>query len=550
MTVASAPSMVLVGGRVWTGAGQTTTAEALAVRGAVIAAVGSEAAIRRMADRDTQVVELEGRFVVPGFIDSHTHFLRGGLALTQVDLRGIDSREAFTRRIAERAASTPPGEWITGGGWDHHGWGGTLPDRGWLDAATTNHPVFLTRHDLHMGVANSRALQAAAVEAGWASPPGGHIVTDAGGMPTGVLKDRAMDAVQRAIPPATEATRDTALQRALAHAARLGVTGIHDMAGWDDVPVFRRAHAADALTLRVYLFLPIATWERVSEEVALRGRGDAWLRWGGVKGFVDGSLGSATALFVEPYADAPDSVGLAVTDTERLRAWAEGSAAADLQVAVHAIGDRANRIALDMYERIAHRQPGRAARFRVEHAQHLLEPDIARFGALGVIPSVQPYHLIDDGRWAERAIGPARARLTHAYRELTRAGARLAFGSDWTVAPLDPLWGVYAAVTRRTLGDAHPGGWFPQQKLGVEEALTAYTAGSAYAGSSEGTVGRLEPGKLADLVVLSDDLRSVAPERIPDVQVELTMVGGRIVHARNAAEASLSSAGGAALSRR
>jgi predicted amidohydrolase YtcJ len=322
-----------------------------------------------------------------------------------------------------------------------------------------------------------------------------------GGEPTGLLKDNAMALVDRVVPEPSDEMRDRALAAAMEYVAEQGVTSVHNMGGWADLETFARARRADALETRIYSVVPLADWERLRDVVAPRdhggseGRGDEWLRIGGLKGFVDGSLGSHTAAFHEPFDDAPGDRGLLVNTPEDLYAWIAGADKAGLHVMVHAIGDRANGLLLDIFERVAGENGARDRRFRIEHAQHLAAADIPRFAALSVIPSMQPYHAIDDGRWAEKYIG-GRIRTTYAFRSLIDAGASLAFGSDWFVAPPTPLEGIYAAVTRRTLDDRHPGGWVPEEKLTVEEALRAYTAGAAYASFDEDRKGVLAAGRL------------------------------------------------------
>jgi predicted amidohydrolase YtcJ len=515
-------------GVVWTGVPGALPAEALAVGGGRLLAVGSAAEVERYRGAATRTVDLGGRFVVPGLIDAHTHFLSGGFELAGVDLRGARNPAELTRRLADFVARQPRGRWVTGGDWDHEAWGGELPRRDWIDAATRYTPVLVERLDGHMALATSKALALAGVTRATADPPGGTIVRDARtGEPTGILKDAAMDLVARVIPPPTDGERDQALARATAHAVARGVTEVQDMGTWDDLATYRRAAERGALGLRVYAFVPIATWARLADFVREHGRGDDLLRWGGVKGFVDGSLGSTTAWFYAPYADQPKSRGLTVTDLSDLGEWIRAADAAGLQVAVHAIGDRANDWLLDRFAAVARAGGRRDRRFRIEHAQHLTRVAIARLGRGEAIASMQPYHAIDDGRWAEKRIGAARVRTSYAWRSLADAGARLAFGSDWTVAPIDPLLGIYAAVTRATLDGKHPGGWVPEQQVGVEEALRAYTAGSAYAGFQESRLGTLAPGKLADFVVLSADLLTIPPARIRDVRVLRTVIGGR-----------------------
>ncbi|QXD15864.1 amidohydrolase [Rhodocaloribacter litoris] len=516
--------------QVWTGVPGAPPAEALAVKGDRLLAVGTAAEVEAFRGPRTRVVDLGGRFVMPGFIDNHVHFLGGGFQLAGVDLRTAASPEAFRRRLADFARTVPPGRWITGGDWDHEAWGGELPRREWIDAVTPDNPVFVSRLDGHMALANTPALERAGITRDTPDPAGGTIVRDpATGEPTGILKDAAMDLVFAVIPPPSEEELDEALERAMAHAVALGVTQVHDMGtygGWTDLATYRRAHARGALKLRLYAFVPLADAARLAAYVDAHGRGDDWLRWGGLKGFVDGSLGSTTAWFYAPYDDAPETTGLLVTDSTALRARILQADAAGLHVAVHAIGDRANDWLLDVYAGAARTNGPRDRRFRIEHAQHLTRDALPRFARQGVIPSMQPYHAIDDGRWAEKRIGPERIRTTYAFRSLLDAGAPLTFGSDWTVAPLNPLEGVYAAVTRRTLDGAHPEGWVPEEKVTVEEALQAYTAANAYAGFQEDRLGRLAPGYLADFIVLSENLFTLEPEAIRAVRVLRTVVGG------------------------
>jgi predicted amidohydrolase YtcJ len=527
------PDRIFVGGTIWTADVHLPTVEGIALHGDTILAVGTESEIRGLAGPATETVELGGRFLMPGFIDTHTHFLEGGFRLASVNLRGAETPEEFARILHEFARTVPPGTWILGGDWDHELWGGALPDRSWIDAATPDHPVFVSRLDWHMALANTLALERAGVAPGTPDPAGGEIVRDADGRLTGVLKDEAMSLVDAVIPEPSDVERDSALTAAMRHAATLGVTSVHDMGDWAGLATYRRARQRGDLTLRVRAFVPLSTVDRLATFVEEEnGTGDDWLSWGGLKGFVDGSLGSATALFFEPYLDASETRGLRVTPVADLEAAVRRADAAGLQVAIHAIGDRANAELLDMYASIFAGTSGRDRRFRIEHAQHLRPEDYERFARLEVIPAMQPYHAIDDGRWAERKIGHERAASTYAFKSLVDAGARPAFGSDWTVAPLDPLLGVFAAVTRRTLDGANPEGWFPEQKLSVSEALTAYTRDAARAGFAEERVGRLVPGMLADLVVLDRSPFSVDPADLKNLRVEMTVVGGRSVYVR------------------
>lgn len=533
--------LLVIGGTVWTGDPAAPEAEALAVRHGRVVAVGRRADVERWRGPATTVLDVAGGFVSPGFIDSHVHFLAGGLALLSVQLRDARTPEEFVARIRAAAQRLPPGTWILGGDWDHTLWGGRLPDRRWIDSVTPEHPVWVRRLDGHMALANTLALRRAGIDRSTPDVPGGEIVRDAQGEPTGVLKDNAMALVDRAVPDPSPAQLDRALEAAMAHVARFGVTTVVHMGTWDDLAVFRRAHAAGRLRTRIVAAVPLATWARLRDTIAARGRGDDWLRLGLLKGFADGSLGSHTALFHEPYTDDPRTRGLQVTPTDSLAAWIAGADRAGLQVAIHAIGDAANTLVLDLYERLLRTHGPRDRRFRIEHAQHLRPQDIPRFAALGVIPSMQPYHAIDDGRWADSVIGAERARTTYAFRSLRDAGARLAFGSDWFVAPPDPRLGLYAAATRRTLDGRHPDGWVPEQKISVEEALVAYTRDAAYAIFAEDRLGVLRPGAWADFVVLAADPRRVPPERLPTLPVLRTVVAGQTVY--EAADSSSEVAG-------
>ncbi len=528
--------LILTNGSIWVGPGSPTSADAaptaIAIGNGKVLAVGTDEEIESHAGAATQRLDLEGRRVVPGFFDSHTHFIAGGFDLAGVQLRDAATPMEFARRIGEFAREHPD-SWVTGGQWDHELWGGELPRRDWVDSLTERTPVFVQRLDGHMGLANSRALELSGVTAETPDPPGGTIVRYPDGSPTGILKDEAMALVNAAMPPPSEADRDRALQAAVDHALSKGVTLVTDMGSWAGLETYRRAYERGDLDIRVYSVVPIATWERLADLVASEGKGDDHLFWGGLKGFVDGSLGSTTAWFYEPYDDEPNTAGLVVVDTLELERAIIAGDSLGLQVVIHAIGDRANDWLLDAFEKARIANGPRDSRFRIEHAQHLTRDAITRMARDGVIGSMQPYHAVDDGRWAEKRIGPERIKTTYAFRSLLDAGARLAFGSDWTVAPIDPLLGIYAAATRRTIDGATPDGWVPEEKISVPEVVTAYTAGAAYACYMEDVLGDLQPGKYADLVVLSDDIFSIDPVEIENVQVDLTLVGGEVVYRRN-----------------
>jgi len=524
-------TLVVQGGRVWTGDTTTPWAEAVAVRGDRIEAVGSQAEIERFIGAETEVISAAGGMVTPGFVDTHIHLVDGGTSLASVQLRDAATPEEFSSRIADFAREIQPGDWILAGAWDHENWGGELPHREWIDADTQDNPVAIFRLDGHMLLVNSRTLAMAGINRSTSEVDGGTIVRDPDGEPTGVLKDNAMGLVFKVIPPPGPDLLARQVSAALAHLAAQGVTSAHDMGQWSHLEAYRRAKAEDRLTLRLYSLVPLAGWERLATEIAASGRGDEWLRIGGLKGFMDGSLGSHTAAFMEPFTDQPDDRGFLINELADVRQWVTGADAAGLDIAVHAIGDRAIRDLLDIYRDVAEQHGPRDRRFRIEHAQHIHPDDIARFAAQDIVAAMQPYHAIDDGRWAEKVIGPERAQTTYAFRSLIDSGAQVAFGSDWYVAPASPIQGIYAAVTRSTLDGAHPEGWIPEEKITVDQALTAYTSTAAYASFEEELKGRIKPGLLADLVILDQDLTTIRPEDIPGTQVLTTIVGGRVVYA-------------------
>lgn len=536
-TEAAAPvaDLILRNGQIWTGNSKQPRVQALACWRSRILALGSNAEVDLYRGPQTKVVDLKNRFAVPGFIDAHVHFYTGGTRLASVQLRDAKSEAEFRDRIAAFARQLPKGRWITGGDWDHENFpSARLPVKELIDPVTPDHPVFVNRLDGHMALANSLALRLAGITRDSPDPPGGSIVRDASGEPTGVLKDAAMNAVYRVMPDPTPAEIEEALRAAMRHANRHGVTSVHDVSASPDIlQVYQRLLQQGELTVRVYGLQPLVQWERLAAAGVRAAFGNDKLRIGGLKGFADGSLGSATAWFFDAYADAPTNFGLPSDEMippEKMRNNILKADRAGLQLAIHAIGDRANDAILGMFEEAIRENGSRDRRFRIEHAQHLRPADMARFARLGVIASMQPYHAIDDGRWAEKKIGAQRAKGTYAFRSLLDAGVTLAFGSDWFVAPIDPILGIYAAVTRQTLDGKHPQGWVPEQKIRVEEALRAYTWGAAYASFEEADKGSLEVGKLADVAVLSQDLFAIPAERIRDVRVVLTVMDGKVVY--------------------
>jgi predicted amidohydrolase YtcJ len=525
-------TLAIVNARVWTGDARRPWADAIAVEGNKIAVVGSSAEVRKRTPASARLIDAHGAFVVPGFTDAHVHFIDGGFALASVQLRDAKTKDEFIRRIAAFAKTVPAGTWITNGDWDHENWGGELPTHAWIDSVTPNNPVWINRLDGHMNLANAAAMREAGVSRTTSDISGGAIVRDANGEPTGIFKDNAQDIIWKAVPPPSATQLDHALDAAMRYVAAQGVTSVHNMGSWDDLKVFQRAHDTKKLITRVYAAVPLASWQQLADRVKATGTGDDWFRIGALKGFVDGSIGSHTAAMLAPFTDAPKDSGFFVNTVENLYSWTSNADKHGLHVIVHAIGDRAIRTQLDIFERVEKENGPRDRRFRIEHAQHIAPSDIPRFAALGVVASMQPYHAIDDGRWVEKVIGPERAKGTYAFKSLLDAKATLAFGSDWFVAPPVPLTGIYAAVTRRTLDERRPDGWQPQEKITVEQALRAYTTGGAFAGYAERSRGVLKAGMLADIAVIDHDLTKIAPETIRDAKVVMTIVDGRIVFER------------------
>jgi predicted amidohydrolase YtcJ len=531
--------IILVNGKIWTVHKAQPEAEAVAVWRDRILAVGRTADVRKFAGPKTRVIDLQGRRVTPGFYDSHVHFLGSGLRLSEVALKDAKDEAEFGRRLREFDLKMPRDRWMLGGEWDHdRALNGRLPTAELIDKYVPDRPVFIRRYDGHMTVVNSRVLKMAGITDKTPDPAGGVIYRKLGtNEPTGLLRDNAMSLVDHLVPSPSDEEIAEAVRNAMIEARQVGVTSVQDMDGSDAATrmklfrLYQQLARSGRLTLRIDLRWPLADWERLAKLGAESGLGDDWVKIGGVKGFADGSLGSSTAKMFEPFVNEPNSTGVWVTPREKMLEYIRGADRAGLSVAVHAIGDRANAELLDIFAEVIRQNGPRDRRFRIEHAQHLRPADYGRFRELGVIASMQPYHVIDDGRWAEGRIGPKRCASSYAFRSLLDAGAKLAFGSDWSVAPLSPILGIDAAVNRRTLDGKHPEGWFAEQRISVAEAIEAYTLTSAYAAFQEKDRGSLEPGKLADLVVLSRDILD-AKERdhIADTAVVLTIVGGKVVY--------------------
>jgi predicted amidohydrolase YtcJ len=534
--------LVILNGKIWIVNRAAPEVEALAVTRDRIVTVGTNADVKPLIGPKTRVIDLKGKRVVPGFYDSHVHMLGSGMRLGEVALKDAKDEEEFGKRLKEFDQKLPRERWLLGGGWDHdRAFAGKLPTAELLDKYVPDRPVFLRRYDGHMAVVNTRVLKLAGITADTADPAGGVIYRKPGTKePSGLLRDNAMGLVDKFVPETTDDEIVEAVRAALAEARKVGVTSVQDMDGSGTANrrrlfrLYQNIAHDGSLTLRIDLRWPLAEWESLAKLGVQAGFGDDWVRIGGLKGFVDGSLGSSTAKMFDPFVNEPDSTGVFVTPPGKLREYIEGADKAGLSVAVHAIGDRANAELLDIFAEVSKKNGPRDRRFRIEHAQHLRPQEYGRFKELGVIPSMQPYHIIDDGRWAEGRIGTKRCASSYACRSLLDAGAKVAFGSDWSVAPLSPLLGIDAAVNRRTLDGKNPKGWFPEQKITVAEAIEAYTLTAAYAAFQEKDRGSLETGKLADFVILSRDILAEGErDHIAETAVLVTVIGGKVVYEKD-----------------
>lgn len=537
ITSLSAQNMktAFINGKVYTVNENQPTAQAVVVEQNNIIFVGSNEDAKKFIDPSTNVIDLKGKLMLPGFIDNHVHFITGGFYLLGIDLRPANSTNEF-KQILKNYAQKNPGKWITGGYWDHEKWEvKDLPTKGMIDEVVSNQPVFVDRLDGHMGVANSFALKLAGITKDTQSPDGGLIVKDPiTGEPTGVLKDNAMYLITKHIPDPTSEENYDALIAALDEAKKLGITSVQDITYGDALDAFEKAKSEGKLTCRIFTRWPISDYQSLVDKNIKIGYGDDYIKMGSLKAFADGSLGSSTAWFFDRYDQDTLTTGLAmdIISDGSMEKWCSDADKNGLQLSVHAIGDKANSYMLDLYEKIINENPKWDRRFRLEHAQHVKFEDVKRFAELGVIASVQPYHCIDDGVWAEKRIGPERIKYTYPFKSFLDAGVKLCFGTDWYVAPLNPLLGLYAAVTRRTLDDKNPDGWIPEQKISIEDAIKCYTLNSAYASFEENIKGSIEAGKLADLIVLSDDILTIDPVKIKDAQVEMTVFDGKIIYSK------------------
>ncbi len=525
--------LVILNAIIYTGDAAKPRVEALAVEGERIVAAGTSREIRARVGPKTKVVDLKGRFAMPGFNDAHIHLASGGLAKLAVELGGSKSLAAFQQRIRERVKDYRPGDWVVGRGWDHTLWPEKrFPTRQDLDAVSVDHPMFFTRVDGHVSVANSKALSLAAITNATPNPSGGEIERDAAtGEATGMLKETAASLVSRKIPPPDKEQRRRGILLALADAARFGITSIQDNSGWDDFLIYEQLKGEGLLTVRITEWLPFqASLARLEEMRKRGGTSDPWLKTGALKGVTDGTLGSRTAAMLAPFADDASTSGILRIPEADIRQMTVERDKAGFQIALHAIGDKANRVSLDAFAEARAANGTRDSRHRIEHAQVIAPEDFSRFAELGVIASMQPVHQSSDMRWAVDRVGPERAHGAYAWNTFGKRGVRLAFGTDFSVEPMNPMLGLYACVTRELPGGGPPGGWFPDEKIPLDVCIAAYTQGSAYAEFEEKNKGKLAPGMFADLVVLSADITQVAAAQLPKTEVLMTFVGGKLVY--------------------
>jgi hypothetical protein len=519
--------------------GSGKRAEALAVLGDKILAVGARDEIMKLKGPETKIVDLDGHFVMPGFNDAHMHLASAGLEKMNVNMVGAKTLDEFRDRLRAKVEAAGPAEWVVGEGWDETLWPVKVPPTRWdLDEVSGNHPVYLERVDGHIGVANTRALQLASVTVASRDPEGGKIDRDDSGTPTGILREKAQEAVQAVIPKPTHEKRRQAIELALADLASHGVTSAQDYSQWDDFQIYEELEHDGKLTARISEWLPFDdSIEDLNKKRDSHPASDNMLHTGMLKGFMDGSLGSKTAALLEPYSDDPKNSGLPQYEAAKLNAMTKERLLAGYQIGFHAIGDKGIQLALDAFaaaEKAAKDGKVKAAdggtdyRLRIEHAQVTTPQQILRFKELKVIASMQPSHLLTDMNWAESRLGPKRAEHSYAWAEFLRRGVVLAFGTDYPVEPVTPFRGLYSALTR--ISEDGKKSYYPAQKLNIEQAITAYTTGAAFAEFAEKQKGKLEPGMLADLVVLDQDITAALPPKVLGTKVLRTVVSGKTVY--------------------
>jgi predicted amidohydrolase YtcJ len=522
-------TLILYNGSIHTMDPSHPSASAVACREERILAAGSDAEVLAAAGPRAEAIDLRGRTVIPGLTDAHLHFLWYAVGLSRPNLDGARSLSEALDRLRAALPVAPPGAWILGSGWNHEDWGRPIfPCRQDLDALTPDRPVALRRKDGHSVWVNSLALERAGIAATTADPPGGVIDRDEYGDPTGILRENAVDLLLAHVPQPGPGSLRLALKAGIARAHAAGLTGIHDMEGPEALSLFQESHARGELKLRVTMQLPSGSLDHALALGLRTGLGDDMVRIGHLKLFADGSLGSQTAWMLEPFAGQPGNTGVATTPPEVLEHMVERAARGGIACAIHAIGDRANRQSLDILQRVG-AGPFCDLRHRLEHVQLLHPDDLPRLAQLGVVASMQPVHATSDRDMADRLWGD-RCRYAYAWRGLLDSGAVLAFGSDCPVEGLDPLQGIYAAVTRKRAAEPDGEPWYPEQRLTVEEAVRAFTWGAAYACGQEHRLGTVTPGKLADLVVLSQEIFASTPESILTARIDYTIVGGEVVH--------------------
>ena len=529
---AQPPDTIFVNGDIYT---QSTPArvQAIAVSQGKVVAVGSNAEILKLKQQSTQVVDLGGHFVMPGFNDAHLHLASGGFSQLSVDLRGTSNLQAMQHLIGLQVNKAASGEWIQGSGWDHTLWPDKkFPTRQQLDTVSPKNPVLLTHISGHVAVANSLALQLAGVTKDTANPKGGEFERDANHELTGMLEEgSAIGLVQQYVPEASTTERRHGIELVLAEVAKNGVTSVQDNSDWEDFLVYRDLKDENKLTVRITEWLHFtSSVAELQNERSEGGTSDPWLKTGALKMVTDGALGSRTAAMLAPYSDDPSTSGIMAIEPYKLRQMAIERDRAGFQLAFHAIGDKANRVALDVFEAVAKANPKRDRRDRIEHAQVVAPEYLPRFAALNVIASMQPSHQTTDMRWAEQRVGPDRIKGAYAWATLQKSGAHLAFGTDYDVEPINPMRGLYACVTRELPEGGPAGGWQPQEKISLDDCIRAYTIGSAYAQFDESRKGTLKVGQFADFIILSNDLTKVPPSDYTKTVVLRTVVGGRTVY--------------------
>ena len=515
-------------GNIYTGSKEDTRKNYIATKNNLILELGIDN-YNHLIGSSTKLIDLKNNFLLPGFIDNHTHFIYGGTTLNNISLQNSVTKNEFIDSFKQYISNINNGQWIQGGNWDHENWGGVIPDKSWIDSLTNNFPVLVSRVDGHMALANSKALEKANINENTPNPVGGEIVKDINtGMPTGILKDTAIDIVRKLIPKQSDSEQDSILKTSMNYASSQGITQIHDMASWDDLQTFRRNK--NKLTLRIKAYTWYEDWEKIIDLIDRHGIGDNILRWDGIKAMIDGSLGSRTAWMHNHYLDDKNTNGIMrIKDTNSFKDMIKILDKKGIQLAIHAIGDKANDWIINQSMNLNKINGMKDRRIRIEHAQHLTNDAIGKIVNNKIIPSMQPYGCIDDTRWMHKRISSDLMSRTYIFKTFIDENVNLTFGSDWDVTPLNPLLGIYAAVTRKTLDGSNPEGWNPEQKLTVEEAIACYTKNNSYAVFSEDKLGVLQKDMFADFVVLSNDITSIKVDDILKTRVLKTIFNGKEV---------------------